>query len=368
MKKLPTILISVVFVLFAPKLSQASADVPFGFTSQEQHSETLLDYNARYYDADLARFPQADRVDVFEMSGNPQDLNAYAYVKNNPVNATDPTGNFPSGEDFYGTPRIPSWQMDDAYQSPQSIYEMNERAIYNSNLYYLDGMVLNGNIPFSMDYYEVDVAGDYYNSELGRSFSPGVGLALVAVKDGLDKLSGLDTAMGLAAGVGVVRLLPSLKSYYNIDSSSYIQYYGKIGDDFYKIEDGWRFIKDILVNNTPGPYIVIKNGEQAAVATIGPTQCCSTVSVPEFFYVEANITARLGFRKDPTVYQLAVEMVEDNSLGIRSILSDTPTILAVPKPHSSLIGILEGLNFAPAPKSMFLGIFPIGKVYIKNIR
>ena len=84
--------------------ARAHSESPFlmGFTSQEQHSSSLLDYNARYYDADLARFPQADKVDVFEMSGNPQDLNAYAYVRNNPVNATDPTGNTPDNDELSG--------------------------------------------------------------------------------------------------------------------------------------------------------------------------------------------------------------------------------------------------------------------------
>src|SRR3989344_4514411 len=98
MKKLPTILISVAFAtilnLSTWQVDNAlAAEIPQGFTGQEQHSESILDYGARYYDADLARFPQADKVDVFEMSGNPQDLNAYAYVKNNPVNRVDPTGN-----------------------------------------------------------------------------------------------------------------------------------------------------------------------------------------------------------------------------------------------------------------------------------
>jgi len=47
-------------------------------------------YEARYYDAVLGRFTQADTV--VPAPGNPQALNRYAYALNNPLRYTDPTG------------------------------------------------------------------------------------------------------------------------------------------------------------------------------------------------------------------------------------------------------------------------------------
>ncbi len=47
-------------------------------------------YNARYYDPTLARFTSADTI--VPGAGNPQSLNRYAYVRNNPTKLTDPTG------------------------------------------------------------------------------------------------------------------------------------------------------------------------------------------------------------------------------------------------------------------------------------
>jgi hypothetical protein len=47
-------------------------------------------YGARYYDATLGRFVQADTV--VPNPGNPQDLNRYAYVRNNPLRYVDPSG------------------------------------------------------------------------------------------------------------------------------------------------------------------------------------------------------------------------------------------------------------------------------------
>jgi RHS repeat-associated protein len=63
------------------------------FTFTGQRAETgfrLMDYNARYYDPGLGRFVSADTV-VPEL-GNPQALNRYAYVTNNPIRFVDPTG------------------------------------------------------------------------------------------------------------------------------------------------------------------------------------------------------------------------------------------------------------------------------------
>jgi len=52
----------------------------------------LLDYRARFYDPVLGRFISADTL--VPEAGNPQDLNRYAYVRNNPLRYTDPSGHW----------------------------------------------------------------------------------------------------------------------------------------------------------------------------------------------------------------------------------------------------------------------------------
>jgi hypothetical protein len=54
-------------------------------------------YGARYYDPLLGRFIQADGTGP--QAQNPQSLNRYSYVSNNPVRYTDPTGNKICGDD-----------------------------------------------------------------------------------------------------------------------------------------------------------------------------------------------------------------------------------------------------------------------------
>ena len=62
------------------------------FTGHERDEETGLDYMlARYYPASLGRFLSVDPgMDV--QNDRPQSWNLYSYVRNNPANATDPTG------------------------------------------------------------------------------------------------------------------------------------------------------------------------------------------------------------------------------------------------------------------------------------
>ncbi len=63
-----------------------------GFTGHEQLDEVgLVHMGARLYDAEIGRFIQAD--DFVEPDAT-QGLNRYSYVLNNPLTATDPTGNF----------------------------------------------------------------------------------------------------------------------------------------------------------------------------------------------------------------------------------------------------------------------------------
>ena len=61
----------------------------FQYTGREEDGTGTLYYRARYYQPQLQRFIQEDQVGF---SGG--DPNLYAYVQNNPINATDPSGNF----------------------------------------------------------------------------------------------------------------------------------------------------------------------------------------------------------------------------------------------------------------------------------
>jgi len=64
------------------------------FTGHERDTEIGLDYMfARYYEASLGRFLAADPGNDRDL-GDPQTWNMYTYVRNNPVNATDPDGRF----------------------------------------------------------------------------------------------------------------------------------------------------------------------------------------------------------------------------------------------------------------------------------
>jgi RHS repeat-associated protein len=63
----------------------------YTFTGQKLDESTgLMYYGARYYDPALGRFVSADPI--VPEPGNPQDLNRYAYVRNNPLKYTDPSG------------------------------------------------------------------------------------------------------------------------------------------------------------------------------------------------------------------------------------------------------------------------------------
>ena len=67
----------------------------FGYTGQRDVPGTgLMYYHARYYHPALGRFVSADTI--VPEPGNPQSLNRYAYVTNNPLKYIDPSGHFPA--------------------------------------------------------------------------------------------------------------------------------------------------------------------------------------------------------------------------------------------------------------------------------
>jgi len=76
------------------------------FTGKERDSETGNDYfGARYYGSGLGRFMTPDwaakpTAVPYAMFGNPQSLNLYSYVNNNPTTTRDPDGHFAIADDL----------------------------------------------------------------------------------------------------------------------------------------------------------------------------------------------------------------------------------------------------------------------------
>jgi len=77
------------------------------FTGQRREAGLgLYDYGARYYDPALGRFIQADTM--VPSPANPQSLNRYAYVLNNPLRYTDPSGHY-SEEEIMKSFGVSTW-------------------------------------------------------------------------------------------------------------------------------------------------------------------------------------------------------------------------------------------------------------------
>ena len=76
----------------AQRTTEGSAlPTDYTFTGQKSDDSTgLMFYNARYYDTSLGRFTQPDTIVPNLLDS--QSLNRYAYVLNNPLKYTDPTG------------------------------------------------------------------------------------------------------------------------------------------------------------------------------------------------------------------------------------------------------------------------------------
>ena len=71
---------------------QGDAAVRYRYTGKEKDDSGLYYYGARFYDEALGRFLAADSIlpDVYD----PQQLNRFAYVRNNPIKLVDPDGHF----------------------------------------------------------------------------------------------------------------------------------------------------------------------------------------------------------------------------------------------------------------------------------
>src|SRR5205085_12465788 len=63
------------------------------FTAYEHDAETNLEFaHARYYSSSCGRFTSPDPFSGSMKLTDPQSLNRYSYVSNNPANSIDPSG------------------------------------------------------------------------------------------------------------------------------------------------------------------------------------------------------------------------------------------------------------------------------------
>jgi len=75
--------------------ASAPDEMDLKFTGQIRDSETMLDwFNVRYYPSWQGRFQGPDPGNAGADPSNPQSWNGYAYVANNPLSYTDPSGMF----------------------------------------------------------------------------------------------------------------------------------------------------------------------------------------------------------------------------------------------------------------------------------
>ncbi len=113
-----------------------TAAVKYTYTGKELDAGTgLMYYGARYYDPALGRFVQPDTI--VPEPGDPQALNRYAYVYNNPLRYTDPSGRRPtSGCEYEGCSLRPGLLPDSAWQLPdgtQLPYDPQLAAAYSNS-------------------------------------------------------------------------------------------------------------------------------------------------------------------------------------------------------------------------------------------
>jgi RHS repeat-associated protein len=126
----------------------------YKFTGKERDAESGLDnFGARYYGSSLGRFMQTDPIWVkADRMLDPQRLNLYSYVRNNPLTLTDP-----SGMDVVLRTCSGSSTMTQCFNQVQNGLKKEDR----SHVHLVEGDGKNG---FKKGQYGITVDADYKGS------------------------------------------------------------------------------------------------------------------------------------------------------------------------------------------------------------
>ncbi|MBI9049664.1 MAG: hypothetical protein JEZ00_09610 [Anaerolineaceae bacterium] len=114
------------------RYSSGITPTDYRYTGQlEQADVNLYYYNARYYDAALGRFVQADTIVPEPILL--QDWDCYSYVRNNPLIYSDPSGNkVEEGLGGYINPSKVDWKP--YIKAYENVYNRLDYSQYNGNL------------------------------------------------------------------------------------------------------------------------------------------------------------------------------------------------------------------------------------------
>ena len=153
----------------------------YQYTGQELDAASgLYYYRARWYDPALGRFIQADSI--VPAPGNPQSLNRYAYVYNNPLRYTDPSGHDPRLPVYRPTPgpAVSPMPRPSATPTPSPVALVVDLSsvgrTYISQGHRSDGRVTNDCGPAN-----VGIAANYAQMQAGHEPSTTLNAALGAV-------------------------------------------------------------------------------------------------------------------------------------------------------------------------------------------
>jgi RHS repeat-associated protein len=200
------------------------------FTQQERDSETGLDYmHARYFASAQGRFISADTFAGFK--SNPQTLNLYAYVQNNPLTFSDPTGHISDDHGLFGAlsnpwSEIPWTVAGQQQQSPAAVPYVGDGIVKSgAGETPADEGILAPENPINMS---VTIAQEPHieqNLKLGDKTLTGVGAQLeigLTDKSG-NPLSGPMTESNKEGGVQNPNAVPLTQGYFK-------DWVGKFGD------------------------------------------------------------------------------------------------------------------------------------------